>query len=306
VEIVDNGLPNHLHKEPCIAAAELGKSIICEKPLALNSKEAAEILRAAEKAGIKHMTAFNYRFIPAIQLAKKLVDEGQLGKLLQFRAVYLQEWVMDPKFPLVWRLRKETAGSGALGDLGVHSIDLARFLFGEIDSVVGLTKTFVEERPLPDDPSRKGKVDVNDAFIAIAKFRNGAIGSFEASRFCAGRKNYQRIEIHGTEGTLVFDLERLNELELYSNRDPADRRGFRTILVTESVHPFIGRWWPHGHIIGWEHTFIHEIYHFLDCLVNEKPVEPWGATFYDGLRSCQVADAILRPADTGRWEAAGP
>jgi len=212
VEIVDNGLPNNMHHDPCILAAEQGKHIICEKPLARTGKEAEEMYRAAEKAGIKHMTAFNYRFVPAIRFAKQLIDEGYIGKILQFRGVYLQEWIMDPNFPLVWRLRRDIAGSGALGDLGSHVIDLARFLVGEIDSVTGILKTFIEERPLPEDPSKKGKVDVDDAFIAIVKFSNGAIGSIEATRFAAGRKNYQRIEIHGSEGSIVFNLERLNEL----------------------------------------------------------------------------------------------
>ena len=302
VEVVDNGLPNSMHKDPCIMAAELGKHVFCEKPLARDAKEAEEMYRAVEKAKVKHMVGFNYRFVPAIRLAKKLIDEGYIGKILQYRAVYLQEWIMDPNFPLVWRLRKDVAGSGALGDLGAHIIDLARFLVGEIDSVVGVMKTFIEERPLPEDPSKKGKVDVDDAFIALVKFENGVIGSIEASRFCAGRKNYERVEIHGSEGTIVFNLERFNELEVYTNKDPLDRRGFKNILVTESVHPFYDKWWPHGHVIGWEHTFIHEVYHFFDAIANDKPIEPWGATFYDGLRVNQIMDAIVRSAESGKWE----
>ena len=302
VEVVDNGLPNSMHKDPCVMAAELGKHVFCEKPLARDAKEAEEMYRAVEKAKVKHMVGFNYRFVPAIRLAKKLIDEGYIGKILQYRAVYLQEWIMDPNFPLVWRLRKDVAGSGALGDLGAHIIDLARFLVGEIDSVVGVMKTFIEERPLPEDPSKKGKVDVDDAFIALVKFENGVIGSIEASRFCAGRKNYERVEIHGSEGTIVFNLERFNELEVYTNKDPLDRRGFKNILVTESVHPFYDKWWPHGHVIGWEHTFIHEVYHFFDAIANDKPIEPWGATFYDGLRVNQIMDAIVRSAESGKWE----
>ncbi|MEM2789450.1 MAG: Gfo/Idh/MocA family oxidoreductase, partial [Candidatus Bathyarchaeia archaeon] len=163
------------------------------------------------------------------------------------------------------------------------------------------TETFIKERPLPEDPSKKGQVDVDDAFISLVRFKNGAIGSLEASRFCAGRKNYQRIEIHGTEGTICFNLERLNELEVYSRKDPADRMGFRNILVTETVHPYIEYWWPHGHIIGWEHTFVHEIHHFIDCVVNDKPIAPLGATFYDGLKCQEVMEAILDSAEKGRW-----
>jgi len=301
VDLVDNGLPNNEHKDSCVAAAEAKKHLLCEKPLGMNAKEAESMYRAAEKAGIKHMVAFNYRFIPAIRLARKLVDEGYIGKILQFRGVYLQEWIMDPNFPLVWRLRKDIAGSGALGDLGAHVADLARFLVGDVSQVCGLTKTFVEERPLLENPSKKGKVDVDDVFISLLKFKNGSVGSIEASRFCAGRKNYQRIEIHGTEGTIVFNLERLNELEVYSRKDPEDRMGFKNILVTESAHPFIDHWWPHGHIIGWEHTFVHEVYHLVDCIVNDKSVAPYGATFYDGMKNNQILDAVIESSTTGRW-----
>jgi len=301
IEIVDNCLPNNLHAEPSLAAIEAGKNIICEKPLAATLEDARAMYEAAEKAGVKNMTAFNYRFVPAIRFAKKLIDEGYIGKILQFRAVYLQEWIMDPNFPLVWRLRKSVAGSGALGDLGAHIIDLARFLIGEFASVCGMTETFIKERPLPDNPEKKGKVDVDDVFIAIARFKNGAIGSLEASRFCAGRKNHQRLEIHGTEGSIVFNLERLNELEVYSKRDPDDRMGFKNILITESVHPFMEHWWPHGHIIGWEHTFVHEIYHFIDCVVNDKPIDPMGATFYDGLKCQEILNAIEESSQKGKW-----
>jgi len=301
IELVDNGLPNNMHAVPSIAAAEAGKHIICEKPLAMNAAEAKKMYRAVEKAGVKHAVGFNYRFVPAIAFAKKMIDEGYLGKILQYRAVYLQEWIMDPNFSLVWRLRKSIAGSGALGDLGAHVLDLARFLVGDVGSVCGMTQTFIDERPLPEDPTKKGKVDVDDAFIALLRFKNGAIGSVEASRFCAGRKNFQRLEIHGTEGTIEFNLERFNELNVYSKRDPGDRMGFRNILVTESVHPYIAQWWPHGHIIGWEHTFIHEIYHLVNCIVNDKPVAPTGATFYDGLKCQEILDGVLESSRKGKW-----
>jgi predicted dehydrogenase len=302
VELVDNGLPNNLHRDPCIDAAESGKHILCEKPLAMNGREAEEMYRAVERAGVKHMVAFNYRFVPAIILAKSLVERGVIGKVLQLRGAYLQDWIMDPSFPLVWRLRKEVAGSGALGDLGSHVFDLARYLVGEVEAVMGLTKRFIEERPLPEDPGRKGQVTVDDAFISLVRFRNGAVGSVEATRFGAGCKNFLRIEIHGSEGTLVFNLERLNELELYERRGEAAGRGYRRILVTEPEHPYISNWWPPGHIIGWEHTFVHEIHHLLDCIVNDKPVAPQGATFYDGLKNNQILDAVLKSSETGRWE----
>jgi len=300
IELVDNCLPNNEHAAPCIAAAEAGKHVLCEKPLAMSVNEAREMYDAAEKAGVKHMTAFNYRFVPAIRLAKKLVDEGYIGKILQFRAVYLQEWIMDPDFPLVWRLRKSLCASGVLGDLGAHIIDLARFLVGDLSSVSAITETFIKERPLPEDPTKKGKVDVDDAFIAIARFKNGAIGSLESSRFCAGRKNFQRVEVHGTEGSIHFNLERLNELDVYSKKDPEDRMGFRNILVTETVHPFMEHWWPQGHIIGWEHTFVHEIHHFINCIINDKPVAPIAASFHDGLKCQEVLGAIIESAEKGR------
>jgi len=302
---VDNGLPNNLHEEPCIEAAELGKDLICEKPLGRNAEESERMLRAARKAGIKHMVGYNYRFIPAIRLAKQLIGDGSIGKVIEFRAVYLQDWIMDPSFPLVWRLRKSIAGSGVLGDLGTHIIDLGRFLVGDIDSTVGMTKTFIQERPLPKNGSgeaKTGKVDVDDAFIALLKFKSGVVGSVEASRFCAGRKNFQRIEIHGTEGSLSFNLERLNELDYYSSKDEQEKRGFRTISATEPVHAYVKNWWPPGHVLGWEHPMVHEMYHFFTAVAEDKMIEPWGATFYDGLMADKVTDAISRSISTGKWE----
>jgi predicted dehydrogenase len=301
IELVDNCLPNNIHAEPCITAVEAGKHVICEKPLAKTVEEAKAMHEAAEKAGVKNMTAFNYRFIPALRHARNLIKEGFIGKILQFRAVYLQEWIMNPNFPLVWRLRKNIGGSGALGDLGAHIIDLARFLVGDVESICGLTETFIKERPLPENPEKKGKVDVDDVFIAMTRFKNGAVGSFESSRFCAGRKNYQRIEVHGTSGSIFFNLERLNELDVYSMQDPDDRMGFRNILVTEAVHPFMEQWWPHGHIIGWEHTFVHELHHLIDCIVNDKPIAPLGATFHDGLKCQEILAAIEESSIIGKW-----
>jgi predicted dehydrogenase len=303
VEIVDNGLPNDLHEAPCVQAAELGKDIICEKPLGRNSKEADRMYRAVERAGVKNIVGYNYRFIPAIRLARQFIQEGRIGKVIEFRAAYLQDWIMDPEFPFVWRVQKSLAGSGALGDIGSHVIDLGRFLIGDIDQTVGMTKTFIDERPIPGTlEKRMGKVDVDDCFIALLKFKSGVIGSVEATRFAAGRKNYQRIEIHGLEGSLSFNLERLNELEYYSRNDGPGERGFRTISVTEPIHPYYKNWWPPGHVIGWEHPMVHEMYHFFTAVAEDKPVEPFGATFYDGLMADRVADAILKSVQTGKWE----
>jgi|DewCreStandDraft_1066081.scaffolds.fasta_scaffold00172_29 predicted dehydrogenase len=300
IQIVDNGLPNSEHAEPCIAAAEAGKHVICEKPLARNADEARRMLEAVQKAGVKHACAFNYRFVPAVRLARQMIEQGRLGRIYHFRARYLQEWIMDPQFPRVWRLDKSIAGSGALGDLGAHIIDLGRFLVGEPRSVLAVTSTFIKERPLPDGSGR-APVDVDDAFEAVVEFENGAIGTLEASRFAAGRKNFNTFEINGEKGSIAFNLERLNELEYYdATAEPKEANGWRTILVTESYHPFWQWWWPHGHIIGWEHTFVHELTHFIDAVVNNKPVEPYGATFEDGYKNAVICDAILKSAEEGR------
>ncbi len=300
IHVFDNGGPNDAHAEPSIAAAEAGKHVFCEKPLARTAKEAAKMVEAVEKAGVKNMVAFNYRFVPAIVQAKKLIESGALGRIFHYRAVYLQEWIIDPNFPKVWRLDKKVAGSGALGDLGAHIIDLGRFLVGEPRKVSAMTKTFIEERPLPDG-SGTGKVDVDDAFIALMEFENGAIGSVEASRFCQGRKNHEVLEINGEKGSIHFNLERMNELNVfYAGEDPRETRGFHNALISESYHPYWENWWPHGHMIGWEHSFVHEFHHFFDAIVNNKPVAPWGATFEDGYRNAVICDAIIKSAQSGR------
>ena len=300
VQVFDNGGPNNAHAEPCIAAAAAGKHVFCEKPLARTAEEARTMLDAVEKAGVKHMVAFNYRFVPAIVLARQLIESGALGRIFHFRAVYLQEWIIDPNHPKIWRLDKSLAGSGALGDLGSHIIDLARFLVGEPKRTSAITRTFIEERPLPDG-SGTGKVDVDDAFIALLEFENGAIGSVEASRFCQGRKNFNSLEINGEKGTIQFNLERMNELNVFwAGDEPKETRGFRNALITESFHPYWENWWPHGHIIGWEHTFVHEFHHFFNAIVNGVDVAPYGATFVDGYRNAVICDAIVESAAAGR------
>ena len=297
IQLFDNGGPNDAHAEPCIAAAQAGKHVICEKPLARTGEEAKTMLDAVNKTGVKHMVAFNYRFVPAVRQAFELIHSGALGQIYHYRAVYLQEWIM-PHYgtPMIWRLDKKTAGSGALGDLGAHIIDLGRFLVGEIKSVSAVTRTFIKERPLSD--GSLGKVDVDDAFAAAVEFENGAIGTVEATRFAAGRKNYGCFEINGEKGSLRFDLERMNEMQVFwVDEQPKETQGFHDVLVTESYHPFWSNWWPQGHIIGWEHTFVHELTHFLDCIVNKKDVAPYGATFEDGYRAAVICDAILESAN---------
>ncbi|RLE09195.1 gfo/Idh/MocA family oxidoreductase [Candidatus Aerophobetes bacterium] len=306
IDLVDISTPVNLHKDIAIAAAKAGKHILCEKPMAMNLDEAREMLEAAEKAGIKHMIGFNYRRVPAIALARKLIEEGALGRIYHFRATYLQDWIVDPNFPLVWRLRKEFAGSGALGDLGAHIIDLARFLVGEFERVTCATKTFIKERPEASYVTgltaraggKMGEVTVDDAAIAIAEFKNGALGSFEVTRLAPGRKNCQRIEINGSKGSIFFDLERLNELQFFSREDKDYEQGFRTILVTEESHPYLKAWWPSGHIIGWEHAMVHQIHDLLEDIAEDRMPTP---NFVDGLKCQEVLEAMDRSSREGRW-----
>ena len=300
IQLFDNGGPNDAHAEPCNAAAATKKHVFCEKPLARNAEEAKSMLDAATKGGVKHMVAFNYRFVPAVRLAYDLISSGKLGRLYHFRAVYLQEWIM-PHYntPMIWRTDRKRCGSGAIGDLGSHIIDLGRFLMGEMTSVSAMTRTFIPERPGPD--GKMQKVDVDDAFVASIQFANGGIGTVEASRFAAGHKNYNCIEVNGEKGSIRWNLERLNELEVFWVDDqPKETQGFHTINVTEGYHPFYSNWWPHGHIIGWEHTFVHELTHFLDCIVNNKDVAPLGASFDDGYRNAVICDAIDMSAQSKR------
>ncbi len=299
VQVFDNGGPNNVHAEPCIAAAEAGKAVFCEKPLGRNAEESKRMLDAVTKAGVKHMVSHNYRFVPAIMLARQLIQSGKLGRIYHFRATYQQEWIMDPNFERVWRLDKAVAGSGTIGDLGSHIIDLARYLVAEPTKLMAMTKTFIDERPLPDG-SGMGKVEVDDAFVSTVEFANGALGTLEATRFATGRKNYEVLEINGANGSLRFNMERMNELEVYwADEEPKETRGFHNVNVTEPFHPYMENWWPQGHIIGYEHSFVHEFHHFFDCIVNDKPVAPQAATFEDGYRNAVICDAILNSAANG-------
>ena len=300
IQLFDNGGPNDAHAEPCIAAAQAGKHILCEKPLARTTKEAASMLEAVTKAGVKHAVAFNYRFAPAIRQAKDLIDSGALGQIYHFRAVYLQEWIMAHYgTPHIWRLDRSVAGSGALGDLGAHIIDLGRFLVGEVRSVSAMTKTFIPERPGSDGQMKT--VDVDDAFVALVEFDNGAIGTVEATRFAGGHKNSNCFEINGEKGSIRFNLERMNELEVFwVGETPKETQGFHNVLISEGYHPFWSNWWPHGHIIGWEHTFVHEIHHLLDAIVNNKSIAPLGADFEDGYKNAVICDGILQSAESGQ------
>jgi predicted dehydrogenase len=298
IDIIDINTANDTHAEIAIAAAKAGKAILCEKPLALNVRQAQAMLGAVQKAGVVHMVCHNYRRIPAIAQARKMIAAGDLGRIFHYRARYLQDWIVDPEFPLVWRLQGKLAGSGAHGDINAHIIDLARFLVGELEEVCGHLETFIKERPIEGMEGRKGRVTVDDAALTLGRFTNGAVASLEASRFALGRKNHLQLEINGSKGSLVFDLEDMNRLKFYDNADAADRRGYRDILVTETVHPYAGAWWPPGHIIGYEHTFVHTVFDFLKAVVKGKPVAP---TFEDGLQNQKVLAAVEKSSKSRRW-----
>jgi predicted dehydrogenase len=298
IGLVDVVTPGNTHHEIAIAALEAGKHVLCEKPLANTLEEAREMLDAARTAGTTNMVCFNYRRAPAVQLAKKLIGEGRLGEIRHWRAVYLQDFILNPELPLIWRFRKEIAGSGALGDLGAHLVDLAHFLVGPIEEVVGTAETFIRERPLEEAPGETGEVTVDDAVAFLARFENGAMGTFEATRLAPGRKNRNSFEINGSNGSVVFDLERMNELQVYFEDDPSEARGFRTVMVTEADHPYVGAWWPPGHILGYEHTFVHTVKDLLDGIAAGENPPP---TFEDGYRCQAVLDAVERSLESGGW-----
>ncbi len=307
IGLVDVSTPGDSHAAIAIAAANEGKHVFCEKPLANTLTEARAMAEAVKKNGVVGMVNFNYRRVPAVQLAKRLIQEGRIGKIYHWRSVYLQDWIMDPNFPLVWRLQKDIAGAGTLGDLGAHSIDLARMLVGEISEVTGMTETFIKQRPKLGGTTTSlgavgtaemGEVTVDDAALFMTRFENGAVGTFEATRFANGRRNYNSFEINGSKGSIVFNLERMNELQVLFNDDAADVQGFRTILVTEGVHPYMSAWWPAGHIIGWEHTFTHGVYDLINGIAKNVSPEP---TFDDGVRCQAVLDAIETSASNKQW-----
>ena len=309
VQLIDVCTPGDSHAEISVAALEAGKHVLCEKPLANTLAEAEAMAAAASRAqarGIRSMVGFNYRRVPALALARELIASGRVGDIRHVRASYLQDWLTDPAFPLTWRLQKEHAGSGALGDLGAHIVDLAQYLTGQlIAGVSGVTATFVPERPRPGGPpGTTGPVTVDDAVAFTARLESGALASFEATRFAAGRKNALRIEVNGARGSLAFDLERLNELEFAdhagsSSSDDPLTQGFRRILVTEPGHPYLSAWWPPGHVLGWEHTFTHQVRDLVTAIAKGTDPEP---SFADGLQVQHVLEAVsASAAASSRW-----
>ncbi|MFD3836453.1 Gfo/Idh/MocA family protein [Streptomyces sp. NPDC058642] len=307
VDLVDICTPGDSHAEIAVAALAAGKHVLCEKPLANTVEEAAVMAQAAEEAygrGQLAMVGFNYRRVPATALARNMVTEGRLGQLRHVRVTYLQDWLVDPEFPLTWRLRKEHAGSGSLGDLGAHIIDLAQYLAGErLAGVSALTETFVRERPLPLGATSglsavtsagTGQVTVDDAALFTGRFTSGALASFEATRYATGRKNALRIELNGERGSLAFDLERLNELSYHDGTEPAAHAGFRRILVTEPDHPYLDAWWPPGHGLGYEHSFVHQARDLVHAVAEGRRPEP---SFTDGLQVQRVLAAVEESAE---------
>ncbi len=303
IDIVDVSTPGNLHCEMAVAAARAGKHIVCEKPLANTLPEAERMVAAVEEAGVGHLLMHNYRRVPAVALAKRMVDDGRLGRIYHFRARYLQDWAMSPDLHLVWRFDAKLAGSGALGDLGAHVIDLGRYLCGEISSLAATSETFIKRRSLAPGSDETAAVTVDDAAALCVRFDNGAIGTIEASRFAPGRKNHNTFEINGSKGSLTFDLENLNVLRFYSVDDQPDAQGFHEIIACSlGKHPYADNWWFDGHLLGYEHSFTHTVYDWLQALAAGKSTHP---DFHDGLRNQRVLDAAERATESRRWETVG-
>jgi predicted dehydrogenase len=308
VDLVDVCTPGSSHAEISIAALDAGKHVLCEKPLANTVEEARAMAAAADRAaarGVRAMVGFNFRRVPAVALARELVAAGRLGAIRHVRAAYLGAHLLDPEFPLVWRLQAAEAGSGALGDLGAHAVDLAQYVAGDrITGVSALTETFVPERPLADGSGARGPVTVDDAALFIARFAGGAVGGFEATRFATGHTEGLRVELNGELGSLIWELGAFNELQLFDAGEDEATQGYRRIQVTRSVHPYAAAWWPEGHSIGYEHTFTHEVRDLLEAIVAGRDPAP---SFADGLYVQQVLDAVQRSAASGStWQEVAP
>jgi predicted dehydrogenase len=311
IDLIDICTPGDTHAEIALAALAAGKHVLCEKPLANSVAEAREMVAAAAAAqahGVRSMCGFNYRRVPAVALMRQMVAEGRIGTIRHVRAVYLQDWIVDPEFPLVWRLRKDVAGSGALGDIGAHIIDMTQYVTGQsITSVTAMTETFVKSRPLPaassglsasGDATQRGEVTVDDAALFLARLDGGAVATYEATRFATGRKNGIRVELNGSLGSLVFEFEQMNELQFYDATEPGPEQGFRRILVTEPSHPYMSAWWPAGHPIGYEHTFTHEVRDLIEAIGAGADPAP---SFSDALQVQLILDAVSRSAESSMW-----
>lgn len=302
IDCIDVGSPNNTHCEIVVAAAEAGKMILCEKPLAMNAAEGEKMAAAVEKAGVANMVWYNYRRVPAIALAKQYIDEGRIGKIFHYRALYLQDWTINPELPQggegLWRLDADVAGSGVTGDLLAHSIDTAIWLAGGIDKVSALTETFIKERE-HQVTGQKQKVTIDDTCAFLARYENGATGTFESTRYARGRKNYNTFEINGADGSIYFNLEQPHRLQYYDNKLEDHRHGWQDILVTDFEHPYMDHYWVPGTTIGYEHTFINAFADFVMSLDSGEAVRP---NIRDGLATQYVCDAVLKSAKTDAWE----
>lgn len=300
IDVIDICSPNNTHHEIALAAAAAGKIILCEKPLAMNLGEAREMTTAVEKSGQPNMVWFNYRRVPAIALARQIIEEGRLGRIYHYRATYLQDWTISPKVPVggaaTWRLDIDVAGSGVSGDLSTHNIDTAIWLNGSFASVCGMTEIFIHERHRSD--GTPARVEIDDACTFLARFANGSSGTFEATRYARGRKNKNSFEVNGEKGSIYFDLEDMHQLQYFNHDDPAHLQGWRTILVTGAEHPYMANWWVPGCVIGYEHTFVNALADFLKGLEKGDRVRP---DFRDALETQGVAEAVLESARTGKW-----
>src|SRR5579864_6797383 len=305
IDLVDIASPNDTHAEIAIAAAATGKMVLCEKPLGRNGAEAERMVDAVEKAGVANMVWYNYRRVPAVTLAKQLIDEGKLGRIYHYRAKFLQDWTISAEVPqggaALWRLDVNVAGSGVTGDLLAHCIDTAIWLNGEIDSVSAVTETFVKERN-HNLTGKKEKVGIDDASAFLARFKNGSLATFEATRYARGHKALYTLEINGEHGSLAWDLHDLNRVAWFDHRIEGQLRGWTSILVTDGEHPYLGKWWVPGLSIGYEHSFVHQLADFLEGVANGTPASP---TFREALETTRVCDAIVKSGKTGKWVAVG-
>ena len=304
IDLIDIASPNDTHMEIAIAAAQAGKMVMCEKPLGRNAAESAKMTEAVERAGVANMVWYNYRRVPAVTLAKQLIDEGRLGKIFHYRAKFLQDWTISKDLPQggqgLWRLDVGVAGSGVTGDLLAHCIDTAMWLNGGISSVTGLTETFIKERH-HNITGKTEKVGIDDASLFLSRFDNGSLGSFEATRYARGHKALYTLEINGEHASIFWDLHDLHRLQYFDHRDEGRTRGWRSVHITDGDHPYMNKWWVPGLQIGYEHTFIHQAADFIEGLTSGKPASP---TFRDALATDLVTDAVLKSAATGQWESA--
>ncbi len=302
IDLVDITLPNNMHREVAIAAAKAGKMILCEKPLARNGPEGLKMVQAIEKAGVPNMVSYNYRRIPAVTLAKQLIDEGRLGRIFHYRAKFLQDWTISKDLPQggpgLWRLDVKVAGSGVTGDLLAHCIDTALWLNGAIDKVNAMTETFIKQRK-HTETGKVEKVGIDDACAFLARFKNGSLATFESTRYARGHKALYTFEINGEHASIFWDLHDLHRLQYFEHRDEGRVRGWRSIHVTDGDHPYMNKWWVPGLAIGYEHSFVHQLADFLQSLGKKKPASP---TFRDALETQYVCDAVLKSAKTNRWE----